>query len=91
MAKQEKNTFPTFSMSPMNQAASGSEPEPKPPHPITLITYPASPPQTSLPSTRTKPNQTTCLLTSYPQTVPNENCMLGGYGCQPASRGSNES
>ena len=58
MAKQEKNTFPTFSMSPMNQAASGSEPEPKPPHPITLITYPASPPQTSLPSTRTKPNQT---------------------------------
>ena len=40
------------------QAANGSETETKPPHPVTLITCPTSPPQTSLPSTRTKPNQT---------------------------------
>jgi len=73
------------------QASSGLETEPKPPHSVTLIACHASPPQTSLPSTRSKPNQTTCLLSPNPQTVPNQNYMLGGYGCQPASWGSNES
>jgi len=45
------------------KAANGSKTEPKPPHPVTLITYPTNPPQTSPPPREAKPNQTTCLLT----------------------------